>query len=348
MEEGNLTEEERAMYGISAIILVMGLFLLVFLGFNIPNALTGHIILETDDEPDTYENLIGRNISSENITFEIALNALLQAEKDMDEMQEAGFGIVWVNDTLIEAKKYFAGEDYSGLLGEIEKIGDNKSREKARELLSTAQEKIGVNVDYKKVLEKTKTINERKITAFEINDLIRASDLRLQEFKQQGLGTSEAEEILSDAVNEFKNERFESVESILSSVDSKLIDLSAETTIVKTIYRAGKENIASFVKEHYAPLLLLLGSLMAIAILLYNRIRIAILRHNIKDMKVEQIVLEDLMKKAQMDYYSKGDMTKQTFGIKMEKYKERLVEIKQKLPVAESLLEKRLKSKRVL
>ena len=54
------------------------------------------------------------------------------------------------------------------------------------------------------------------------------------------------------------------------------------------------------------------------------------------------------MKKAQMDYFSKGDITKQTFQIKITKFKERLVEIKQKLPVAETLLDKRLKSKRVL
>lgn len=65
-------------------------------------------------------------------------------------------------------------------------------------------------------------------------------------------------------------------------------------------------------------------------------------------MKVEKDVLEELMKKAQSDYFAKGDITKQTYEIKMLKYKETLVEIKQKLPVAEVLLEKRLKSKRVL
>ena len=54
------------------------------------------------------------------------------------------------------------------------------------------------------------------------------------------------------------------------------------------------------------------------------------------------------MKKAQTDYFAKGDITKQTYEIKISKYKERLVELKQKLPVDEALLDKRLKSKRVL
>jgi hypothetical protein len=76
--------------------------------------------------------------------------------------------------------------------------------------------------------------------------------------------------------------------------------------------------------------------------------RIAMLRRKIKDMGVEKDILEELMKKAQSDYFAKGDITKQTFEIKMAKFKEKLTEIKQKLPVAEVLLEKRLKSKRIL
>jgi len=198
------------------------------------------------------------------------------------------------------------------------------------------------------VLEITKTISERKQRTYKTNDLIRASELRIQEFKEQNIDTSEAEEILSNAINEFENERFALIEEILDKVDTKLIELSAETTLVKTIYRAGKENFIDFIKDRYRELLLLLGSLMIIAILLYNRIRIAALRHKIKDMKVEKDILDELMKKAQSDYFAKGDITKQTFEIKMGKFKERLVEIKRMLPAAEELLDKRLKLKRVL
>jgi len=341
-ESKSEVEQEKSMYGISFITLIACTFLLIFLGFNTSNTITGAVVHETVDNGTA---ILNETIIDENITQETALNAILQAEQDMQEMQEAGFGIVWVNDTLIEAKKYLQGEDYTALLKELEQINDTEKREKATSLLLAAQEKIGVEVDYEKVLEKTKSISERKERAFEINDLIRASELRLDEFKQQDLDTTKAEEILSNAINEFENERFEDVEDILSSVDTKLIELSAETTIVKTIYRAGKENITSIIKERYRELLLLLGSLLVIAILLYNRIMIVILKRRIRDMKVEKMVLDDLMKKAQMDYFSKGAITKQ---IKMTQFKERLVELKQKLPVAETLLDKRLKSKRVL
>lgn len=350
MKESNLTPEERAMYGICFITIVSCVFLLGFLGFNTPNSITGFAVYETLDNGIVSEEGIvsSEDLSLENITQKTALDAILQAEKDMEEMQEQGFGVVWFNDTLIEAKKYFEGENYTVLLKEIEKINDTERREKATQLLISAQESIGFEVDYLKVLEKARAINERKQKAYEISDLIRASELSIEEFKQKGLDTSDAGLILANAFSEFENERYEDSENLLESIDSRLIELSAETTLGKTIYRAGKENIAGFLKDHYIGLLLLFGSLLVIAILFYNRIRIAMLRRQIKEMKAEESVLRDLMKKVQSDYFAKADITKQTFEMKMSKYKEKMVEIKRKLPVAEGLLEKRLKSKRVL
>ena len=47
--------------------------------------------------------------------------ARTQSQTDSNGLTDAN-GIVWANDTLIEAKKYFEGENYTALLNEIEKI----------------------------------------------------------------------------------------------------------------------------------------------------------------------------------------------------------------------------------
>jgi hypothetical protein len=350
MKEINLTDKEKSMYSIGAITLIISFFLLVFIGSNVQNTITGnviagHVVLDSDD-PASDKN--GTNEVEPRVTQETALNALLQAESDIIEMHEQGFGIAFVNDTLIEAKRYFKGEDYAALLAEVQKIKGEKEREDARNLILAAQKSVGVELDYEKVVELTAVIKQRKQKAYELKDMIRASELRIEDFNLQSVDTAAAEQILATAVSEFQNERFEDVEKILGDVDAKLIELSAETTIVNTLYKAGRDNITTFVQERYREILLLLGSFLAIGILLYNRIMIRALRRKIKDMKVEIGVLEELMKRAQTDYFAKGDIPKQTFEIKMAKFKEKLVEIKQKLPVAETLLDKRLKSKRVL
>jgi len=347
MRESSLTEKEKEMYKLCFSTLVISTLLFVFLSFGTTGTITGAVVSE---EVLTIPNgLIDYNkLSFENITQEIALDAILQAENDMKDLEEEGFGVVWFNDTLIEAKKYFEGQDYNLLLEDIESIEDQDRREKALELLSEAQRTIGVEVDYTKVLELTKSIDERKKRALEIKDLIRAMELRIEEFKLQGVDVSSAEEILVSAVTEFDNERYEDSEQILGTIDKNLIDISAESTITKTIYRAGKENIFVFLKEHYKPILLLFGSLLIIAILLYNRVMMSVLRRRIRDMKVEKEILVELMKKSQTDYFARGEITKKTYEVKLSMFKKRFAELKQKLPISEALLEKRLKSKRVI
>jgi len=344
MKENNLIEEEKSMYGICFSTLVICVFLLAFLGFNFPNSITGAVIHDFNDlEGNTSKD----KATLENITQQEALNAILQAERIMRELQDAGFGVFWINDTLLEAKKYFKGKNYNTLLNQIELINDTERREEAKTLLIEAQKTIGVSIDYKLVLEKTKAIHERKEWTYEIKDLIRASELRIQEFNKQDLDTIELEDILLNANIEYENERFENSEDLLYTLDSKLIELSAQTTLGRTIYRASKENVANFIKDHYIMILLILGLLFILAILIYNKIRIIILKHKIKEMKIEKGVLDDLIIKSQSDYFAKGDITKQTFDIKMSNFKERLSMIKQNLPVTESQLENRLKLKKV-
>ena len=185
-----LTEKEKAMYGISAITIIVGFFVLIFVGFNVPGSITGNVIggyaaLEGGNQT------LNETPNGTEITQEMALNALLQAESDMEELQEAGFNVAFVNDTIIEAKRYFKGEDYTALLAEVEKIEDNKKRGDARNLLFAAQEAAGVEVNYARVVDLSNLVTERKRKTYGLNDEIRAAELRIEDFKLQGIKTAE-------------------------------------------------------------------------------------------------------------------------------------------------------------
>lgn len=350
-------EQEKSMYIICFSILAICLILLLFLQldtstFIFDGSITGAVVSDINLTPTIIEEkrpyIIYENISLGNITQELALNAILQAEKDMEEMQVAGFGIAWVNDTLIEAKKYFEGENYTALLGEIYKISDLEKREKAKTLVIEAQKKIGVPVDYELVLEKTKVINERKAQAYEIKDLIRAAELRIKDFAQTGLNATALFELLSNAKTEFKEERFEDSIGLLNKIEPKINEIESENTLVKTIYRVGKETTINFIKEHYIAIIITLIILIIIFLLSYNRVMVKILKRKLYDMGVEKDVLTELIKKAQSDYYSKGIIPKKTYEIKMSKYKERMQQIKEQLPVLQARLDKLSKMKRVV
>lgn len=333
-------EKEKSMYVICFTTLVICLISLLSLSGISPfsifkGPITGAVILE-------------ENISFENITQEIALNAILQAEEDMKEMQEAGFGIVWVNDTLIETKKYFEGENYTALLEGIQKITNLERKRKAQELLTEAQKRIGVQVDYGQVLEKTKAISERKAKAYEIRDLIRANELIITEVEETGLNLAPALEILNKAKIEFEEERYDKAIGLLTQIEPKIDEIKTENTLLKTIYRAGRETTLYFIKEHYIAIIITLSVIITVFLLSYNRIMVRILNKKIKDMELEKEVLTDLMKKAQLERYSNKIITKQTYEIKMIKFKEKITEIKEQLPVLQARLDKIAKMRRII
>ena len=330
--------------------------------------------------PSSFKNLITGAVVTEEaaieeaITQEEALESILQAEKDIQEMQGAGFNTAWAADTLIEAKKYFEGEDYTELLKDLLRIKDLEKREKARSLIIEAQEKIGYAVNYEKVLELTKSIQERKTGAYEISDQLSIAESKIQELegteetlqktkrsfvgrafglgaedtKEPVIDTTSLDEILSKAQIEFKEERYDNAVELLSQIEPEIEDLRSENTLLKVLYRAGKETTFNFIKEHYIALFIALIVLVAVSLLSYNRVMVGVLDRRIGDMNVEQEVLTDLMKKAQTERYSTGKMSKQTYDTKMAKYKEKKQQIKQKLPVVQARKDKLSQMKRLV
>jgi hypothetical protein len=307
------------------------------------SSITGYVVADTQTLGDGKE---------ESISQRQAFDAILRAEQDMRDMQEQGLGVQWVNDTLFEARKAFQGENYTALLIEAEKIEYSDKREFARQLLIQAQEALegGQNIDvsYIGVLERTNAIKERKKQGFLLKDSLRVAELNILEIQDEGLDASEAGKILTDAQDEFDDERYTETAVLVGKVDDKLSEIRAEATFARTVYRAGKETAANFVRENWEKLAIAAAIILVIFLLFLNQIKIRILKSNIRNVKVEREVLNELIKRAQNDYYTKQNISKQTFDIKMLNYKERAIEIKRELPVMEDRLKKLYKGRRLI
>ena len=70
--------------------------------------------------------------AQEIVTKQQASEALAKAEQDMLEMQEEGFSIIYINDTLLLAKESFDNAEYEKVLTYCNEIATRK--EKAYEL----------------------------------------------------------------------------------------------------------------------------------------------------------------------------------------------------------------------
>ncbi|MFH2028356.1 MAG: hypothetical protein ABIJ08_04420 [Nanoarchaeota archaeon] len=292
-------------------------------------------------------NIDYSTISDKNITKELALNAILQAEEDIAEMESNGWGVSWPKDQLLEAKKYLEVDDYAILLVQARKISDLEQRKKAIDLLTAAQAKSG-KVDYDAVLTHTKNINDRRLKAYEISDFIKITELRISDIESTGLDLSLVSLLLSDAKKEFDGERYNEAISMLQQIEPKIVDIQADNTLAKTIYRMGRENTLNFIMDNYIAIIISLVIFTAIFLFSYNRFMIFKLNTKIDDMKMEHKVLKDLIKRAQMDYYSEGKITKKTYETKLAKHKDRILQIKEQTPVLRSRLNRLRKFKRFI
>jgi len=322
-ERDDILKEEKKMYSTSISLILLSFVLLVFInsGMFSSNVITGYVIHE----------------DTKNITQQQALEAILEAEEILQEMTESGFNVVWFKDKLLEAKNHFEPVNFTLLVKEVETTNKTDS-EKIQDLLNKAKS-IG-RVNYSLVLEKSAEIEERKEKAFELSDTLNALSVRLNELSQSGLLTEELSNLFIEAHNEFTNERFENAEKLIERINDKIAEKSAEVALLTTIYKAGKDNIINFVKENFIPIVLVLIIIIIVSFLSYHKIMIKIYNKKIKDSEIELDVLNDLTKKSQKDYFSKGIIPKSTYELKIGKYKERLSEIKRTIPVLKTKLEK--------
>jgi len=252
-------------------------------------------------EANLLENLTETTLPN-NITKETAETGLAQIQEIRQEMERDGLGILYINDSSLFALEAFEKQDYSEVM---RIVGD---------------------------------LEERKEKAFEIKDTLRAFELRLEE--TQGFDITSVQEVLESTKVEFENERYENAEFLLGEAEKKLEDVKAEATVVRTLLVAGRANIVNFVQDNIVTIAIVVAVFIVIGLLSYKKIAIKRVSDNQKELKIEQKVLIELIKKNQEDYFEKGEIPKSTYETKLDEFKRRQFEIKRKMPVLETRLKK--------
>jgi hypothetical protein len=320
---------------IASIFLVLGISFLIF---NMQNSsLTGFAV---------YDETSG-NITQENesiiITKEIAMQAINECEAIIEEMKSNNFSIVYIKDSLIEAKLAFERAKYAEILrGEVNATEDEKKE--ARESLKLVKWQ---DIVYKDVLAYTEDIQKRKRTAFLLLDKINVEENNLKqdeaELKSAGLFSSqqvvisnETGSILLQAKLAFSEERYNDAEKLLENFKIQVEKEKAQTSTLSGIKKGAK----NFFQRYWIYIIILLIIFGVFGYFAYKKYEKKILKNKIRKMKTEEQVLNELMKKAQTERYKENKISGLVYNIRMKKYGERLEEIKEELPVLKDRLKK--------
>ncbi|MHA1678168.1 MAG: hypothetical protein ACTSW3_05255 [Promethearchaeota archaeon] len=290
---------------------ILVVFAIGFFSFEMTKGFTGFVI--QDEE-----------ISK--ITEEMALQCINESEQIIIEMQENNFSILYMNDTLIEAKQIFEQAKYSEVLRDKNSTEYEKSN--AREALAL----INWNdIYYSDVLVYTDEIKQRKETAFLLMDKIVLKELQISEEISE-----ETKQILEDAKIAFQEERYQEVENLLE----KFEDAFEKEKFDKLSLKGLQSGIKNFFQKYWIYLIIMIVILGIVGYFIYKKLEKKLLKRRIEQNIVEKKVLIDLMKNVQRERFKKNKISELVYNIRMKKYKEKLQEIKQNLPVLKKRLGK--------
>ncbi|MAG19912.1 hypothetical protein CL618_00580 [archaeon] len=147
--------------------------------------------------------------------------------------------------------------------------------------------------------------------------------------------------ILEAAKISFNEERYDEAEAFLKEADLKLDEASSEAKRLKGLINLSK---GFFVKYWWAILLFII-LVIVFGPKVAKKVRVKLAKNKLLNLRLELQTLERLIKKAQEDRFKFKKLTKVTYDIRINRYKDRMTEIKHTIPVLESIIGKKVKKK---
>jgi hypothetical protein len=279
--------------------------------------------------------------ASVDYTEQDAFDAIKDSEFVISEMKEAGFSTAFVDDLLIEANRIMEQARSAEILRDDD--ASYQLKKKAGEKLRLVDWK---DIDYGSVIEVADEIKERQRRALVIYDSIRGGEISLEDYVERagnvGLSPSGEVELLGEVEEAFENERYEEAEKLLEEFSSALETKSSEVSNLGLL-RRGAQNFVGRYKYLILIALLFAG---AGGFFSYKGITKKVLKRKIVKLNVENKALIELIKRAQIDRFKLNKISGLVYKIRIKKYRERIGEIKEQLPVLEARLDKVMKVRR--
>jgi len=259
------------------------------------------------------------------VTEEMALEAISEAESIREEMVENNFSTGFIGDVLLEAGRELERVRYAEILRDSN--SSNSDLKKARDALQLIDWE---ELTYASVLVHTDKIKERKKQAFDIHDLLLATEINLETYADD-IDIKEIQKKLDEARNAFYEERYEDSQTLIGETKELL-----EAKIVQTANVNGMlEGTKNFIKKNWIVIILSLMIVGGIGFFSYRKIVNKLLNKKIIRMRIEKKILLELMKKTQIERFKEKRISEMVYNIRMEKYQKRLNDIKEILPVLE-------------
>tara|TARA_Y100000034_G_C6893901_1_gene411708 strand:+ start:335 stop:1426 length:1092 start_codon:yes stop_codon:yes gene_type:complete len=267
-----------------------------------------------------------------------ALEEIKKSESIISATEEEGFSTVRMKDLLKNAELAFNLAKEKSILE-----GDSASFYRKKEAEKNLQFSDIDKVSFTDVRSFTEEIEKLSKAAIIILDRINAKNIYLSPSEESPVN----EELTAkpkDAELAYSEERFYEAGVLLEELSDLEEKIREEETILKSL----QENARNFIQRNWQIILVSLIFLGTSGFFAQKKVRKTLLARKIDKLKSERIALKDLIKKVQIGRFKTNKVSEFTYKTRMDKYSEKLTEIKESLPVLESRLKGKTKPKNLL
>jgi preprotein translocase subunit SecG len=223
---------------------------------------------------------------------------LEQAERDYLVIEEKGLPLNKINDTLNDAKLLY----YSQI---------------ALENSTNFYQKP----DYKLVNEYAIKVSKLKELILKTNDeLIVFLDIYSIASQESDLSDMDSE--YDEIVRSFEEERFEDTLNMIPNGYNRISEIQASQTTLRIIYLTTSRSIKTFLYKYWFKIVIILFISALLLLIFWRTIRKYKLNKKLKNLKFEKESINELIKKAQKNYFKDSSLSQRQFKIKIKRFKE--------------------------
>ena len=247
------------------------------------------------------------------ITKETAQEALLNAEKDIEDMRKLNFVTLLASDAQLEAKQAYGEGDYG------------------------------------RVFLLTQLISFIKKEKIEFLDRLKLLEVKKQTAAERGiLDLNDINKVVQQAMTSFSLEQYDEANRLLSEANVLLDEASSDLQRKKLVDLFSKNYFA----RNWWIILIVIVVLVAIGVPTGKFVNKKRLQRKLRLLKLELKETKNLIKKLQTECFVKKTITVDAFKLKNIAYEEKITELQSMIPVVEAGLKgkkvKEIKIKGVL
>lgn len=272
-------------------------------------------------------------VHAQNVSIDDAQFVLEESAGIINELSAQGFPVASINDSYSEALLVFQQVAYANVLRNSSIADSDPAKVQARQALGFVNWK---NISYSDIFYYTDNIKQYRTDSYNIFDSFSALNKKIQTYKDQGINVSSSENLLKLANSSFYNGQ---IKESLAYIEQARAQIETDFESASSINVLAKNAKNFFVRYIYWIIFALLIIFMLVYFIV-KRIMFRLLKKKIAKMETEEKVLNNLIKKTQVERYRQNKISGLIYNIRMKKYQERLSEIKQDLPILKKHLYK--------